>query len=50
MFLTMVKPLINGRIRRNSNGLFILYIDRSFIESGFVRIIFAIFTLRADPA
>ena len=37
MFLTTVKSRINGRIGRNSNRIFILYIDRSFIEFGFVR-------------
>jgi len=36
-FLTTVKSRINGRIRRNSNRIFILYNDRGFIEIGFVR-------------
>jgi len=42
MFWTTVKSRVNGRIRRNSNRLFILYIDRSFIEFGFVRIVFGL--------
>jgi len=40
MFLTTVKSHVNGRIRRNSNGPFILDDDQSLSEIGFVRIIF----------
>ena len=50
LFLPLVKSQINGRIRRNSNGLFILYDDHIFVEVGFVRIIFAIFPSRAHPS
>jgi len=40
MFLTTVKSRMYARFQRNSNGLFILYNDRSFIEFGFVRHVF----------
>ena len=43
----LVKSRINVRIRRNSNWLFILYYTNTFVEIGFVRIIFAILTRRA---
>jgi len=39
--LTTVKSRINGRIRRNSNLIVTLYNNRSFIDFGFVRHIFA---------
>ena len=41
VFLTVVKSRINARIRRNSNGIFILCTDDIFVEVGFVRIISA---------
>ncbi|MFI5459261.1 MAG: hypothetical protein ACHRXM_27875, partial [Isosphaerales bacterium] len=49
LFFPLVKSRINARIRRNSNRLFILYNDHSFIEFGFVRLIFAVFPPRAHP-
>jgi len=42
MFLTTVKSRVNARIRRNSNGYFIVYDDHIVVDFGFVRIIFAI--------
>jgi len=39
--LTTVKSRINPRIRRKSNGPFVLYNDHIFIEFSFVRHIFA---------
>ena len=45
----LVKSSINPRIRRNSNGIFILDNDHSMVVFGFVRITFAVFPPRAHP-
>jgi len=47
MFWALVKSRINAEIRRNSKGLFILYNNHTFIEFGFVRMIFAVLPPRA---
>ena len=41
LFRRLVKSRIDARIGHNSNGLFIFYNDRGFIEVGFVRQVFA---------